>query len=173
MRKNTASKEGFIPNLNYPKNRKSRYGRNYPWTIGNGKETRIGRFIKTAIGIWGDNQAGISIEIERSFKAQGVGEDAVLFFIKSNFPEFPHFYREIRGTFITKSVAGGRYHKQWYDNKAPQELRGRRSDEHYMHDSKLRPLVPAVDERLKLGGPVSLAEILKIVAEVYNESLTS
>lgn len=159
MKSNKASKEGFRT-VNYPKNRKSRSGKCFWYT-----RDPIGRYIKTAIGIYGDTVSGMSVEIERNFKAQGVGSDSIFHFVTTTFPEFPAYYYEIRGLVLTKQGAGDRYHKQYYDNDAPRELRGRRSKEHYLHDPKLRGLVPTVDARLKQGGTISLAEILKAVEE--------
>jgi len=161
MKNNIANKEGFKPNFNYPKNRKSRSGKNFIWT-----KDPIGRFIKTSIGIWGDDQCGMSVEMERNFYAQGVGAKAIYHFVISRFIGFNFYYEEIRGAQLTEGIVGDRYHKQYYDNNAPQELRGRRSAEHYLFDPKLRSLVPAVNKRLKIGTPISLDEVIEIVNKV-------
>jgi len=161
MRSNVSTTDEFEPILNYPVERKARSGKNFPWTT-----DPIGRYVKTALGLWGDQRCGMSVEAERNFKAQGVGADACLWFIKTQFPEFSFYYKEVRGVPLSKGIAGDRYHKQYYDNKAPREQRGRRSQEHYLHDPKLRPLFPSVDARLKLGTPITLVEIAKTVTEI-------
>jgi hypothetical protein len=115
------------------------------------------------LGLHGDALTGMSVEIERNFAKQGVSSVAMSMFIRDRVPEFPAYFQEATNRFITASLIRDRYHKMYYDNKAPAHMRGRRGKEHYLFHKKLRGLVPVVDAVYLQGGPITLETILTLI----------
>lgn len=117
----------------------------------------VGRFIKTLIGIAGDAKVGRDIVLRRNFTEQGAGKEALYNQVVLFAPWFPAYYRACRGVDLTPEIVYDRYNKMYYkDGQAGI------SDEHYLQDKKLQPIVPEVDRVFNIGKPVTEDEARKI-----------
>lgn len=81
------------------------------------------------------------VERSRKFKASGASGQAVLNRLIAHWPEFPAIYERVRGQPLTAHVAGKRYHQMYYENGEERHRRARRSEEHYLVNERLRPLL--------------------------------
>ena len=144
MRTSQATQEGFIPKKSY-KRIKQRTGKVYHFT-----RDPVGKVIKILIGLIGDRSTGHDLVMRRNFTKQGAGKMALYNQLIAIVPWFPKYYLEQRGVELTPSIISNRYHKMYWEDGKPVI-----SKEHYFHDKKLRPFVPAVEKLFMGGGIIS------------------
>jgi hypothetical protein len=155
--KNAAVREGF---KRRPQ-RKRGPGKptSYPWVF-----RPEGRVAKTLIIMIAEQMmahATTSTELSRKFRDAGLAEQELYARFVHLCPEFPAEYELVRTEAFTSNIVYDRWHKSGvYTNGEPGKGgKPQRSNEHYLNSRWLRPVVPACEEALRRGTPLSLAKM--------------
>jgi hypothetical protein len=133
------------------------------WT--NSKE---GRFYKAVVGAYGDMlKNGTSVGRTREFPER---KDFCRH-IRELVP-LDEWYKEQSNGFLPSDGAiADRYHKQYYDNSAPREFRGKISKEHYTVADKLRAYVTLAERVVGKGRPISRNWLKQELDQIVDKTL--